>query len=105
MQEPDRRARQRFAVQLPIIVQNAASGGEIHGMTRDISSRGVFFYVDEWPLDVAAIECKLLLPAEFSGKKGMRALCRGNVVRVEPEAERTGIAAIFTKRLQFLPLL
>jgi hypothetical protein len=91
--EDERRKKQRFPLKLPVVVSLEAS--EIRGVSRDVSSAGVFFYVDYWPPGVSSIEFKMILPREITQSENMRALCRGRVVRVEvgSEAEQTGVAA------------
>lgn len=66
-----------------------------------MSSSGVFFYVDNWPLKKSAIEFEISLPADIMLAKRVRA--SGTVVRVEsePKSGRTGIAAAIHRHLQF----
>jgi hypothetical protein len=67
----------------------------MRGVARDVSSGGVFFYVDDWPLPDPAIELTMLMPSEITFSESMPAVCRGRVVRVEAgtNAGRLGIAA------------
>ena len=97
--EHDRRARQRFPNHLPIII--ITTYGEIRGVTRDLSSGDVFFYVDDWPLPVSASELTMLVPSEITFSGSVRAVCRGRVVRVEAgtNAGRLGVAATFSRSL------
>jgi hypothetical protein len=102
---PERRARRRFPIHVPILISGSPRVGEIRGFTRDISSAGVFFHVDDWPLKDPAIEFKMMSPAEITTDlplslatlltEGTRAVCRGRVVRVEagPKRAKTGVAA------------
>jgi PilZ domain len=91
----ERRAHQRFPVQLPIVLTSAFMGGEAEGVTRDVSAKGVFFYTSAARLKVAvAIAFKMLLPAEITGTDNTRVACKGKIVRVEEEAGgRMGVAA------------
>ncbi len=94
MQQDERRAKQRFAVQLPIVITGAPAGGEIQGVTRDVSAIGVFFYPREWPSGLSSIAFKMIFPAEITGTESTRVQCRGTVVRLELNAPtRTGVAA------------
>jgi len=89
---PERRARQRFALRLPMVI--TAGGSEIHAVTHDASSGGVFFYADDWPLYDGIIEFNMPMPSELilGANRGVR--CRGRVVRTEEGANgRRGIAA------------
>jgi hypothetical protein len=92
MVEHERRARQRFPTHVPIVITTIY--GAIRGVARDVSSGGVFFYVDDWPPQDTAIEFKILLPSEITFSESERVVCRGRVVRIEPDtnARRTGIA-------------
>jgi PilZ domain len=92
--EDERRKKQRFPLKLPVIV-SFEGGSEIRGVSRDVSSVGVFFYVDYWPPGVSIIEFKMILPREITQSDNMRALCTGRVVRVEmgSETTQTGVAA------------
>jgi len=92
MRRKERRAKQRFPSQLPIFVGNPASGG-IEGLTRDVSSEGVFFYVRDWPLKEARIEFRIGLPLDTIPARNVSIMCKGWVLRVETEEERTGVAA------------
>jgi PilZ domain len=91
MQEQERRAKQRFPIQLPVVIRSAPS--EIRGVSRDVSAAGVFFYTDHWPFGFSPIEFRMILPAQITGTESIRVVCKGTVVRVEldPQA-KTGVA-------------
>ncbi|HYY68419.1 MAG TPA: PilZ domain-containing protein [Terriglobales bacterium] len=92
--QQERRAKQRFPVQVPIVVTGAPTGGEIQGVTRDVSSKGVFFYPKQWSSTLSAITFKMILPAEITGTESTRVACKGTVVRLEEgPGGRTGVAA------------
>jgi len=92
MQEQERRAKQRFPVQFPVVIRSAPC--DIHGVSRDVSAAGIFFYTDNWPLGFSPIEFRMILPAQITGTESLRVVCEGMVVRVEegPQA-KTGVAA------------
>jgi PilZ domain len=94
MQQQERRAKQRFPVQVPIIIIGGPRGGEIQGVTRDVSANGVFFYPKQWRSGLSSIAFKMIFPAEITGTESTRVVCKGTVVRLEegPRA-RTGVAA------------
>ena len=85
----ERRAKSRFPMELPIVISPSAALPEMAGTTRDVSSCGVFFYVDAWPERLSQIEFALM----FS--ESTRVSCRGCVVRVEElvATGKTGVAA------------
>jgi hypothetical protein len=91
MQEHERRAKQRFPIQSPVVIKNTPS--EIHGNSRDASSEAVFFYTDNWPLGFSPIEFRMVLPAQITGTESIRVVCKGVVVRLEDLHGRTGVAA------------
>jgi len=93
MPHNERRAKQRFPSQLPIFITDNLAAREIQGQTRDVSSEGVFFYVKTWPLEQTRIEIRMALPLGILPAKNVFISCKGWVLRVESEAQRTGIAA------------
>jgi hypothetical protein len=98
----EKRTRQRFPLQLPIVVAAGGEELEVSGITRDVSSAGVFFYMKSWPSDKSTLEFRMIMPPELTGSAGARAVCKGKVVRVEAGSEFgvTGVAAtIDTYRL------
>jgi len=95
MSEIERRVQQRFSLQFPIFIEGGPGNGEPHSVTRDVSARGVFFYTDaRWLQPSARITFSMILPAEITGTKAARVMCKGTVVRLEPNAKNgTGVAA------------
>jgi hypothetical protein len=93
--QSDQRSTRRFALKLPMSVKSPAGQQELPAETKDVSARGVFFYVDT---DVSAgseIEFTLTLPPEITLTESIRVHCVGKVVRVDPPApgNQVGIAA------------
>ncbi|HVZ60017.1 MAG TPA: PilZ domain-containing protein [Terriglobales bacterium] len=64
------------------------------GQTRDVSTSGIFFYADFEPTQGSCIELVLKFPAEVTQREDVCVLCKGKVVRIEPDAaeQRTGVA-------------
>jgi len=95
MHELERRVQQRFSLQLPIIVEGSPRGAVSRSLTRDVSARGVFFYTDAvWLQLCARIAFSMILPAEITGTKAARVVCKGTVVRLVAGAQSgTGVAA------------
>jgi hypothetical protein len=91
----ERRAKPRFSVQLPIVVPATDDIPELHGVTRDVSTAGVFFYAESWPEELGQIRFRMILPSEVTSTESMRTLCKGRVVRVERDLPggKTGVAA------------
>jgi len=89
----ERRAKQRFPSELPVFITHSLASQEIEGVTRDVSSEGVFFYVRKWPREQTRIEIRMALPLGIEPAKNVFIRCTGWVLRVESEDQRTGVAA------------
>jgi PilZ domain-containing protein len=89
----EQRATRRFPLKLPVSVKSPI-GGEAAAHTRDVSARGVCFYLDSPQLEKGSnIEFTLTLPPEITMTESIRVRCRGTVVRVET-AGNDGRAAV-----------
>jgi hypothetical protein len=96
MNELERRVQQRFSLQFPIFIEGSPASAEPRSLTRDVSARGVFFYTHaDWLRLSARISFSMILPAEITGSKATRVMCKGTVVRLEPTGNNgtTGVAA------------
>ena len=85
VQQAEKRATRRFALRLPVSVSyNGNTGAAMSAQTRDVSARGICFYL-EAPLATGSdIEFTLTLPPEITLTESIRVKCKGKVVRVEP---------------------
>jgi PilZ domain len=91
--QPEKRDIRRLPLNLPIVVRNLDGGsGELRGVTRDVSSRGAFVYLQSDANEGAHIEFLMTLPTEITLAEPIHVLCSGRVVRVEQSASRPGIA-------------
>jgi hypothetical protein len=81
----EKRATRRFALRLPVSVNYTESGVEDRSpaQTRDVSARGICFYLDSAVQEGAAIEFTLTLPPEITLTESIQVCCKGRVVRVE----------------------
>ena len=98
MAEPkvDKRANRRLSLKLPVVVNlPPQSNGESTVETKDVSSRGVFFYLDTPVKEGSPIEFTLTLPPEITLTDSIRVRCHGKVLRVvdKKSGEKVGIAA------------
>lgn len=85
--EPEKRATRRFALRLPVSVSYADNGTqEKSAQTRDVSARGICFYVDSAIAAGSVIEFTLTLPPEITLTESIRVRCKGKVVRVDQHA-------------------
>lgn len=95
----EQRATRRFPLKLPVSVKSAI-GEEAPAQTRDVSARGVCFYLDSPQLEKgSSIEFTLTLPPEITMTESIRVRCRGKVVRIETAGTdgKTAIAAQIEK--------
>lgn len=82
--EREKRATRRFALRLPVSVSYSEAGAqEKAAQTRDVSARGICFYVDSSIASGSAIEFTLTLPPEITLTESIRVKCKGKVVRVD----------------------
>jgi hypothetical protein len=82
--QQDKRATRRFALRLPVSVSyNANVSEEKSALTRDVSARGICFYIDAPIAPGAPIEFTLTLPPEITLTESIRVRCKGKVVRVD----------------------
>jgi hypothetical protein len=93
--EKEKRNTRRFALRLPVTV-NQNGGGEQTAQTRDVSARGVCFYMDSSVAAGSQIEFTLTLPPEITLTESIRVRCKGKVVRVEDgdSSEKVAVAAV-----------
>lgn len=97
---PERRRAPRFPISLPLRTPNSGAG-TVFGVTRDVSSAGVYFYTESstWQ-EGSRIEFVLTLPPQVSGDTA-RTLCGGTVVRTEHVESVMGIA-VRIERISFV---
>ncbi|HUS18736.1 MAG TPA: PilZ domain-containing protein, partial [Terriglobales bacterium] len=91
----NQRNTRRFALNLPLTVRTSESADATLASTRDVSSRGVFFYVDADVAEGSPIEFTLTLPPEITLTECIKVHCTGKVVRVHSSDKnsKVGIAA------------
>lgn len=95
----ERRTARRYELSLPVIVRAPiqASIEPHNGQTRDISTRGVYFTIDEDLSPGAELDFMLTLPAEITRGTEVFIRAHGKVVRVDRENSRVGVAAVIEK--------
>lgn len=106
MNTPDRRRQNRMPVNIPVKVRpQSGVGSEQSGMSRDLSSTGIFLYSESEIKAGAKLELVIMLPPGLGLGPGGWALCQASVVRVEDSNDKgMGIAATFD-RVELLPEL
>jgi hypothetical protein len=92
--EQEKRATRRFALRLPVSVSYGDNGAqESAAQTRDVSARGICFYLDAAIAAGSSIEFTLILPPEITLTESIRVRCKGKVVRVD-EGTANGKVAV-----------
>jgi len=95
--EREKRSTRRFALRLPVSVTYSDDGAqEKAAQTRDVSARGICFYVDSAIAGGSAIEFTLVLPPEITLTESIRVRCKGKVVRVDNSSaeDKVAVAAV-----------
>ncbi len=88
----DKRSCQRVPFRVPVKVRH--EGGEHEGLTRDLSSSGIFLYSESEMKAGSKLELVIMLPPDLGLGPGGWTLCQASVVRVEEsEGKGMGIAA------------
>lgn len=99
----ERRTVQRFDLSLPVVVRvpTARAAETQRGRTRDISTRGLYFVIDENLEAGSLLDLTLTLPAEFTRGTDVYVRAMGRVVRVDGRMEdgdsRLGVAAVIER--------
>ncbi len=106
MAEPqqEKRAARRFALRVPVTVNRDLAASPEAANMRDVSARGICFYLDSAIAQGAPIGFTLTLPPEITLTESIRVQCKGHVVRVEDASAdgRVTVAAVI-EEYEFLP--
>lgn len=101
----EKRAARRFALRIPVAV---ARGENLNtnesAQIRDVSARGISFYLDSPIEQGSPIGFTLTLPPEITLTESIRVQCKGRIVRVESENNngKMAVAAVI-EEYEFLP--
>jgi hypothetical protein len=107
MPEPqhEKRAARRFALHIPVTI--ASEGDRTQGAVgqiRDVSARGICFYLESAVAQGSSIAFTLTLPPEITLTDSIRVHCKGRVVRVEdPGVDGKLAVAAVIEEYEFLP--
>jgi hypothetical protein len=95
-EEKEKRSTRRFPLRLPVTVRAGEAADELTAQTRDVSARGICFFVDTAIQAGSPIDFTLTLPPEITLTKSIRVRCKGRVVRVEggSPASKMAVAAV-----------
>jgi hypothetical protein len=100
----ERRAAQRFQIRLPMVVRwtSGSAIGEASTESRDVSSRGVYFFLPKEVTNGSPVEILLTLPHEITLAGPVKVRCLGRIKRAEnDEPGRIGVVAQI-ERYEFL---
>lgn len=99
----ERRIARRYDLSLPVIIRLPAehTPESQKGKTRDVSTRGVYFVLDQNMEAGSELDITLTLPAEVTHGSEVFVRAQGKVVRVEKRSEdgnqRMGVAAVIER--------
>src|ERR1700686_1906374 len=100
--QPEKRAARRFPLRVPVSVdhENATHPAQI----RDVSARGICFYMDSAVTQGSPIGFTLTLPPEITLTESLRVQCKGGGVRGGDGIEdgKPPVAAVI-EEYEFLP--
>ncbi len=105
MAEIERRSTQRFHIKLPMTVRwtSGSAVGEAATESRNVSSRGVYFFLPKDVKNGSPVEIVLTLPHEITMAGPVRVRCLGRIQRTEtePATGKVGVVAEI-ERYEFL---
>jgi len=105
--QPEKRGARRFALRVPVSVNRNSNNGSVQSeaaLLRDVSARGICFYLDSAIEQGAAIGFTLTLPPEITLTESIRVQCKGRVVRVEDGTDKGKVTvAAVIEEYEFLP--
>ena len=97
----DRRTARRYDLSLPVLIRMPVERDACNGKTRDISTRGVYFVIENRLAAGAELDLTMTLPAEVTGGSEVLIRAVGKVVRVEKAQEdgerQVGVAALIQR--------
>jgi hypothetical protein len=99
----ERRIARRYDLSLPVMVRIPAPGfaGTQSGRTRDISTKGLYFVIDQEVRAGSNLDIMLTLPKEMTNGEEVLVKASGKIVRVESRIEdgneRLGVAAVIER--------
>lgn len=99
----ERRTTRRYDLSLPVVIRAPAERAlnSQQGKTRDVSTRGLYFVVDQNMESGSQLDITLTLPAEITHGSEVLIRALGKVVRVERRMEdgnaRMGVAAVIER--------
>lgn len=102
--QQEKRGARRFALQVPVTVERENAEKSEIAQIRDVSARGICFYLGSAVSQGSPIGFTLTLPPEITLTESIRVQCKGHVVRVEDGRDdgKMAVAAVI-EEYEFLP--
>jgi PilZ domain len=103
--QQEKRAARRFALRIPVSVARGENTNYVESaQIRDVSARGICFYLDSPIEHGSPIGFTLTLPPEITLTESIRVQCKGRVVRIEDPtvAGKMAVAAVI-EEYEFIP--
>jgi PilZ domain len=98
----ERRAAQRFEVNLPVSVH--VDGRTVPGFAQNLSARGIFLYAEADLPEGAMVELTFMMPSEIALSETMPVRGRGRVLRcVTAKGSRRNGIAVQLESYEYLP--
>lgn len=103
--QQEKRAARRFALRIPVSVDRGENlNSNEPAQIRDVSARGICFYLDSPIEQGSPVGFTLTLPPEITLTESIRVQCKGRVVRIEGSSSTGKIAvAAVIEEYEFLP--
>src|ERR1039458_6636222 len=103
--QQEKRAARRFALRIPVSVARGENSEYTESaQIRDVSARGICFYLESPIEQGSPIGFTLTLPPEITLTESIRVQCKGRVVRIEDATvEGTMAVAAVIEDSKFLP--
>jgi c-di-GMP-binding flagellar brake protein YcgR len=99
----ERRTTRRYDLSLPVIIRVPAEKAQDsqQGKTRDISTRGLYFVIDQNMEAGSELDLTMTLPSEVTQGSEVFVRALGKVIRIERRMEdgnpRMGVAAVIQR--------
>ena len=103
--QEEKRAARRFALRIPVSVGRGENPDcSESAQIRDVSARGISFYLNSPIEQGSPIGFTLTLPPEITLTESIRVQCKGRVVRVEDgTTDGKMVVAAVIEEYEFLP--
>ena len=104
MEFQERRRTARLPLQVPILLRwrNGSEMREARTMSKDVSSRGVFFSLPEAIKDGTTVEIEMKLPSQLALSAPSTVRCIGRVQRCEQEEGAKSSVAVSINKYEFI---